>query len=62
MRPRFHIVGNELFSARISGDAPSETDRKKFKLPNLERGMLSQPDIYSQLVRGDALQLLHSDM
>ena len=49
MGPRFHLLDNEVFSARIPGAKPSEADRKKFKSPKLRKGMLER-DIYPQLV------------
>ncbi|PIL25521.1 hypothetical protein GSI_12408 [Ganoderma sinense ZZ0214-1] len=48
MGARFHLLDNEIFSAHISGAAPSDADRKKFKTPTLKKGMLER-DIYLQL-------------
>ncbi|PIL24565.1 hypothetical protein GSI_12449 [Ganoderma sinense ZZ0214-1] len=48
MGARFHLLDNEIFSAHISGAAPSDADRKKFKTPKLKKGMLER-DIYPQL-------------
>ncbi|KAM5541461.1 hypothetical protein V8D89_005015 [Ganoderma adspersum] len=48
MGPRFHLLDNEVFSARIPGKLPSEADRKKFKSPKLRKGMLERA-IYPQL-------------
>ncbi|PIL24577.1 hypothetical protein GSI_12461 [Ganoderma sinense ZZ0214-1] len=48
MGPRFHLLDNEIFSARITGKPPSEAARKKFKSPKLKKGMLER-DIYPQL-------------
>ena len=50
MGPRFHLLDNDVFSARIPGNLPSEADRKKFKSPKLRKGMLERA-IYPQLVR-----------
>ncbi|KAI1791907.1 hypothetical protein LXA43DRAFT_888599 [Ganoderma leucocontextum] len=48
MGARFHLLDNDLFAARIPGDAPTDVDRKKFKSPKLKKGMLER-DIYPQL-------------
>ena len=53
MGTRFQLLSNDLFSARIPGDAPSDEDRAKFESPNLETGMLEKK-IYPELVSGDA--------
>ncbi|PIL30416.1 hypothetical protein GSI_07603 [Ganoderma sinense ZZ0214-1] len=39
MRPRFYLLKNELFSAHITGEAPTESERKNFKSPKLKLGM-----------------------
>ena len=58
MGARFHLLDNEVFSARIPGKLPSEADRKKFKSPKLRKGMLERA-IYPQLVRSPPVSANH---